>query len=417
MPRTLDVYLHRRLVGQLIQDEHGQMIFRYASSGLEAGDTVPLSHSLPLRNEPFGRNECRGFFAGLLPDDSKRQIIARNLGISARNDFAMLEQIGGECAGAVTFVPEGQGLPEHERSYRQLTSGELAKLLKDLPRRPLMAGEDGVRLSLAGTQDKIAVHVAGDQISLPLGPSPSTHILKPAIEHYEGIVFNEALCMRLAHAVGLHAAKTEIRQVEGIDYLLFERYDRRIAAGPEGSPGLLEREHQEDFCQALGIVPENKYQNEGGPSLKQCFDLLRQVSSVPVLDLRTMLDAVIFNFLVGNYDAHGKNFSIIYGRQTRLAPLYDVVSTAFYPELSTKMAMKLGGEYASEKITARNFDAFSDEVGLGKPMVRNRLRELAEAVLANLPNVCLGRSVEDVLASLVKTRCEKTLQRSVPRTE
>ena len=417
MPKTLDVYLHRRPVGQLIQDEHGQVVFRYADAWLDAAGAIPLSHSLPLRKEPFDRNECRGFFAGLLPDDSKRQIIARNLGISARNDFAMLEQIGGECAGAVTFVPEGQSLPEQECSYRRLTGEQLARVLKELPRRPLMAGEDGVRLSLAGAQDKIAVHVAGNQISLPLGGAPSTHILKPAVEHYAGIVFNEAFCMRLAHAVGLHTAKVEIRQVEGLDYLLIERYDRRAVASPDGSPGLLEREHQEDFCQALGVVPETKYQNEGGPSLKQCFDLVRQVSSVPVLDLRAILDAVVFNFLVGNHDAHGKNFSIIYGRQTRLAPLYDVVSTAFYPELSTKMAMKLGGEYVSEKITARHFDAFADEVVLGKPMVRSRLRELAEGVLTNRPTVETGHPVEKALASLVQARCEKILQRSVPGTE
>jgi serine/threonine-protein kinase HipA len=146
-----------------------------------------------------------------------------------------------------------------------LTSEQLARLLKELPRRPLMAGEDGVRLSLAGAQDKIAVHVAGDQISLPLGGTPSTHILKPAIDHYQGIVFNEAFCMNLAHAIDLNAAKIEIRKVEDIDYLLIERYDRRAVAAPSGAPGLLEREHQEDFCQALGVVPENKYQNEGGP--------------------------------------------------------------------------------------------------------------------------------------------------------
>lgn len=415
MTSALDVYLHRRLIGQLIQDERGEMTFRYAISWLEASNATRLSHSLPLRKEPFNRRECRGFFAGLLPDESKRQIIAKNLGISARNDFSMLEQIGGECAGAVTFLPEGQDLPQEECSYRPLTDEQLAGILKDLPRRPLMAGEDGVRLSLAGAQDKIAVHVAGNRISLPLGGAPSTHVLKPAVEHYEGIVFNEAFCMKLAHAVGLRVSKVEIRQVENIDYLLVERYDRRAVAGPEGSPGLLQREHQEDFCQALAIVPEQKYQNEGGPSLKQCFDLIREVSSVPVLDLGGLLDAVIFNFLVGNHDAHGKNLSIIYGRQTRLAPLYDVVSTALYPELSGKMAMKLGGEYASKEIAARNFDVFADEVGLGKPMVRDRLRELTGQVLANLSHMDAGHLVGKSLASLIQSRCERTLQKCLLR--
>jgi serine/threonine-protein kinase HipA len=159
MKRTLDVYLHQRLIGQLIQDEHGQMMFDYAGSWLKNPDAVPLSHSLPLRKERFTRNECRGFFGGVLPEESQREIIAKNLGISAKNDFAMLEQIGGECAGAVTFIRAGQTFPPRHDRYRPLTGHELAGILKQLPRRPLLAGEEGIRLSLAGAQDKIAVHV------------------------------------------------------------------------------------------------------------------------------------------------------------------------------------------------------------------------------------------------------------------
>ncbi len=155
MSRTLDVYLRRHLVGQLIQDENGQIAYYYAESWLNHAGAIPLSHSLPLKKERFNRNACRGFFAGILPDESKREIIAKNLGISASNDFAMLEQIGGECAGAVTFIPAGESLPERKCSYRPLTGEKLAEILRLLPRRPLMAGEDGIRLSLA--QHKIAV--------------------------------------------------------------------------------------------------------------------------------------------------------------------------------------------------------------------------------------------------------------------
>src|ERR1035438_6711852 len=104
MPRTLDVYLHTDLVGHLIQDGGGQMAFYHSERRLEKPGAPPLSQSLPLRKERFTRKQCRGFFAGILPDESKREIIARNLGISARNDYAMLERIGGECAGAVTLV-------------------------------------------------------------------------------------------------------------------------------------------------------------------------------------------------------------------------------------------------------------------------------------------------------------------------
>jgi serine/threonine-protein kinase HipA len=411
MPRTLDVYLRRHLAGHLIQDENGQMAYYYAESWLNHAGAIPLSHSLPLKKGRFNRNECRGFFAGVLPDESKREIIAKNLGISARNDFAMLEQIGGECAGAVTFIPAGESLPERKYSYRPLTGEKLAEILRLLPRRPLMAGEDGIRLSLAGAQDKIAVHISNNQISIPLGGAPSTHILKPAIERFEGIVFNEAFCMKLAHAIGLHTSKTEIGEVEGIDYLLIERYDRVAVKDSSGDPEYLEREHQEDFCQALGVIPENKYQNEGGPSLKQCFTLLRELSSAPVIDLQRLLDAVIFNFLVGNHDAHGKNFSFLYGRETRLAPLYDVLSTAYYPELAKKMAMKIGGEYASDKVLPKHFAQLADEAGLAKPMLKRRVLELAETILSKMPEVITKNPTTQAVAALIQSRCSKTLEK------
>ena len=416
MARTLDVYLRDELVGHLIQDDGGQMLFGYTKSWLQKPGAMPLSHSLPLRKERFKGNECRGFFGGLLPEQSKREIIARNLGISAHNDYAMLEQIGGECAGAVTFIPAGGPLPEGNYRYRVLSSKELAAVLRDLPRRPLLAGEDGIRLSLAGAQDKVAVRIEGDELSLPLGGAPSTHILKPAVERFEGVVFNEALCMKLASAVGLPAAKIEIRNVDGIEYLLVERYDRNSRQNPDGPP-TLERLHQEDFCQAHGIVSEMKYQKEGGPSLQQCFALLREVSSTPVIDLARLLDMVIYNFLVGNNDAHGKNFSLLYhgggaaGPDVRLAPLYDVVSTSYYPELSNHMAMKIGGAYSSGKVTQKNFEQLAEEAGLAKPIVRNRVPELAESVIANLANVEIAHPVAEAVAALIRKRCENVRDR------
>src|ERR1700722_10196912 len=261
MAKTLDVYLHSEFVGHLIQDDGGQMIFQYAESWLQRPGASPLSQSLPLRKERFSRNECRGYFGGILPEESKREIIARNLGISARNDYAMLEQIGGECAGAVTFVPTGDALPEKDYRYRMLSSEELAAVLRELPKRPLLAGDEGIRLSLAGAQDKVAVLVDGDEISLPLGGAPSTHILKPGGDRFAGVVANEALCMKLAAAIGIPTAKVDARSVEGMQYLLVERYDR-IYRADLGQEPVLERLHQEDFCQALGIVSEMKYQKE-----------------------------------------------------------------------------------------------------------------------------------------------------------
>jgi serine/threonine-protein kinase HipA len=323
----------------------------------------------------------------------------------------MLERIGGECAGAVTFLAHGQALPERNYSYRKLSANELAAILKELPKRPLLAGEDGVRLSLAGAQDKVAVRIEGGEVRLPLGGAPSTHILKPAVERFEGVVFNEAFCMTLAVAAGLSAAAVETGNVDGVDYLLVERYDRIHRPSAGGEP-VLERIHQEDFCQAHGIVPEHKYQKEGGPSLKQCFALLREVSTAPVIDLARLLDAVIYNYLVGNNDAHGKNFSLLYrgvgteNLEIRLSPLYDIVSTVYYPELTRDMAMRIGGEYSSEKVSARNFEQLAKEALLGAPLVRRRVTELAEKVIAVLPKVEVAHPVADKVAALIRQRAE-----------
>jgi serine/threonine-protein kinase HipA len=187
-------------------------------------------------------------------------------------------------------------------------------LLDELPRRPMMAGRDGVRLSLAGAQDKLPVVFDGQRIGLPTGGQPSTHILKPAISARASVqdsVFNEGLCLALAQAMGFPTAQARIFGVQGRQVLLVARYDRRV--GADGQPV---RIHQEDFCQALGVVPEMKYQNEGGPDLKACFDLLRKVTRPSAPQVLRFLDAVVFNALIGNHDAHAKNFSLLYARGT-----------------------------------------------------------------------------------------------------
>jgi serine/threonine-protein kinase HipA len=413
MSRILDVYLHRQRAGALTQNNQGDIVFEYDGNYLGNPSARPLSQSLPLAQKRFNRRECRPFFAGVLPEESKREIIAHNLGISAKNDFALLEQIGGECAGAVTFLPKGTPLPACEDAYRPLSETELASILRSLPKRPLLAGEAGIRLSLAGAQDKIAVKVEGGTICLPLNGSPSTHILKPRIERFEGVVFNEELCMRLSTAVGIPTAGVRIGVVEGIHYILVERYDRARVSPPGGGQPRLLREHQEDFCQALGIVSEHKYQGEGGPSLKQCFELVRNTSSLPLVDLQSLLNAVIFNLLIGNNDAHGKNFSLIYRTdgQTRLAPLYDLVSTVAYPELSPRMAMKIGGEYDSEKVGPKQIGKLADEAALSIPMVQNRVAELADAVMAALRAAKPEEPFAAGLAVQIRNRCQRIIQR------
>lgn len=383
MARVLDVYLFDRLIGKLIQSDTGTMKFRYDAVWLEADSTSILSHSLPKQTESFRAKECLGFFGGILPEESNRERIAKNLGISKENAFAMLAEIGGECAGAVSFLPEGQKLSRGNPGYKNLTGAELVAILNDLPKRPMMAGEEGIRLSLAGAQDKITVHCLNGRFSLPLNGAPSTHILKPAIERFEDTVINEAVCMKLAKAIGLSVADVEILQLEKTQVLSVTRFDRQV--GPDKG---ITRLHQEDFCQALSIVSEMKYQNEGGTSLKQTFSLLRAVSSVPAIDLQSLLDAVIFNFFIGNNDAHGKNFSLLYENGTvRLSPLYDLLSTVYYPELSANMAMKIGGQYQPKDIHPQHFEKLAEDAGLSKPIVLKRVPMIANKILAALPEI------------------------------
>jgi serine/threonine-protein kinase HipA len=402
MARTLNVYYDRELVGKLIQDDGGQMTFQYEKDWLTKAEPIPLSCSLPLREALFTQKESRAFFGGTLPEDGNRNVIARILGISDKNDFAMLEHIGGECAGAISFLPEDEKLSEDDNRYRELDDEELAKILRELPRKPLMAGEDGIRLSLAGAQDKIAVRVDDAKISIPRGSAPSTHVLKPAIDTYEGIVFNEAFCMTLANACDLNAAPIEIRKVEDIDYLLAQRYDRI-----QNNEANIRRLHQEDFCQALGIPSEIKYQSEGGPSLADCFALVRDVSSVPALDLIALLDAVIFNLLIGNHDAHAKNFSLLYmpDRSIRLAPLYDLVCTVYYAELTDKMAMKIGGEAKSTLIYPSQIERFAAAAGLAAAQTRARVSALTERLLGEIPGIEKPNAVSEGVAALIKERC------------
>jgi serine/threonine-protein kinase HipA len=395
MSLALHVWWDGRRVGELTRSEHGELGFAYAAEWLEDGTMQPLSASLPKQSEPFNRRECRPFFAGLLPEETQRDAAARALGVSRGNDFALLERLGGDVAGALQLLPPGEtpAPPAPDRRPTLLDEAGLIRLLDSLPTRPLLAGEAGLRLSLAGAQSKTPVVVLDGAVALPLPGQPTTHILKPPIPRFSATTENEAFAMRLAAAIGLDVAPVEARVVRERPFLLVGRYDRTSA-----TDGVVRRIHQEDFCQALGVPSETKYASEGGPTLKDGFGLLRRIAARPAVEVLKLLDAVIFNAVIGNADAHGKNFSILYADGgARLAPLYDLLSTVAYPELSPKFAMKIGKRATLAELDPRGWEKFAADAGLGLPLVRLRIGEIGAAVAGK---------AEGVAASLAHPRLD-----------
>lgn len=421
MAHPLEVWLLGVHIGTLAQVD-GRLSFAYTADWLAKSAaglaSTPLSQSLPLRAEPFDERATRPFFAGLLPEGAKRKLIAQTLHVSRQNDYALLDSIGGECAGAVTLLEPGQtpqalDAPE---AVRWLDDAQLLHVLDEMPLRPMLAGDEGLRLSLAGAQDKLPVVAEGDRIGLPLFGAPSSHILKPPIPAVDGSVFNEGFCMALASALKLDVAKAQIHQVADHPsprhYLLVERYDRQSEAKDH-------RLHQEDFCQALGVAPETKYQSEGGPTLAQAFELLRRATRPSAPHTLKLLDFVVFNALVGNHDAHGKNFSLLYSpKGAVLAPLYDALCTAVYPALTDKMAMKIGSKYKFSEVQARHWEQFAVDCSLSPALVKKRILEiakrlpdLARATLASFEAQGSCHAILGQIVTLIDQRCALTIRR------
>lgn len=411
MTRTLDIWWAGRLVGQLTQDRHGELGFAYAPEWLSDEAAQPLSASLPKRAEPFSRRECRPFFGGLLPEESQRDAAAQALGVSRANDFALLDRLGGDVAGALQLLPPGEAPtpPALDQRPNPLDDAGLIRVLDALPVRPLLAGEEGLRLSLAGAQSKVPVVLVDGAVALPAQGQPTTHILKPPISRFAATTENEAFVMRLAAAIGLDVAPVEARTVQDRTFLLVQRYDRAR------DNGFVRRIHQEDFCQALGVPPETKYASEGGPTFKDCFALLRRLAARPAVDVLKLLDAVIFNVIAGNADAHGKNFSILHGDEgPRLAPLYDLLATVAHPDLSPKFAMKIGKRATLAELDAKGWAAFAAEAGIGLPLVRRRVAEISKGAIARTGEVTaelvrpgFDRAAIESLAAMVRERAER----------
>lgn len=375
MSKTLDVYLHEIHVGKLTRNDSGELSFFYDTEYANEGRPA-LSLSLPTSQTLHEGGAVKAFFSGLLPDGAVLHRLSRYLGVSEENSFALLEAVGGECAGAVSFYPEGVKTPEtgdHDKEI--LDEKKLAEILELLKHRPLLTERDGLRMSLAGAQDKIAVYAEDGEIALVRGSTPTTHILKPLTADFRDSVHNELFCMLLAKLLGIPAAKVEMGRLNAMTYLLVERYDRQ-----KDEKGVVKRLHQEDFCQATGVAPAIKYEREGGPGISDCLNVIKNCSVKPAADQIDFLNRIMFNYMIGNSDAHGKNFSLLYKTaRPELAPGYDLISTAVYPRVSKKMAMKIGKKDDPERLFPTDWKQLVADTRVARKDLEERLAAMAEA--------------------------------------
>ncbi len=379
MSQHLTVWWDGVRVGALTLNQYGEPEFSYAEIWLAQANPRPISTALPIRPEPFDRRTTLPFFEGLLPEASQRTAVAQALGISERNEFRLLEALGGEVAGALEIWPDDTPPPSGVKaaSNAPLSDKALAALIERLPTRPMLAGGDaGLRLSLAGAQAKLPVVLVDGKIALPSAGQPTTHILKPQIARFDGTAENEALCMTLAQKIGLDVASVQYHAIGETRFVLIERYDRVHV-----EDGTIQRLHQEDFCQALGLTSAQKYAADGGPVFRDCFDLVRRATTRPAAEALKLLDAAIFNAIIGNADAHAKNFSLLFKPgSTELAPLYDLLSTVAYPDLSQRYAMKVAKRRTLEEIHHADWSKFAEDIGMRAPFVRRRVSERAVAI-------------------------------------
>ncbi len=373
--------------GRLVQKSNGNLQFRY-DPGYSG---PPISHAMPVQAEAQSHKLCQAVFGGLLLEGDGRDTLAKTLGVSANNDFGLLEEVGRDVAGAVAVLEPDETVPTTPE-VRRVNADELGQLLRHLPQRPLAVDpSEGIRLSLAGAQPKLPIILDAAGAALPINSAaPTTHILKPEPQAFPGLVDNEWFCMTLAAAAGLRVA--EVRKeisVSGLPYLVVERYDRDQMADP------IRRLHQEDFCQALGVPSTFKYQAEGGPGVRDAIALLRKATAVPVIELPRFWDALAFNWLIGNCDAHGKNYSLLYdaGSPT-LAPLYDLVSTVVYPELVTRLAMSIDGATQIADVDDKAWSELAAQVGVRRDFAMGTIRRVAGHAAAAAERVADDQGTE-----------------------
>lgn len=394
------VYWKRELVGRLWRSDGNHIHFAYDPSWVAAKKPM-ISFSMPVREDVYHK-EAQSFFGNLLPEGDFRRKIEQVFKVSSDNDFSLIKEIGGDCAGALSI---GNHETDDEEAYYETVSEEmLARIVKTEGVAGFGQAGQFNRLSLAGAQGKLPVRVNGQRIEIPHKGAASTHILKfnHQTGEYPALVENEYYMNRVAHHVGLKVVNCHLMANSHGTILVIERYDRTYDAWPE-------RFHQEDFCQALGYFHSNKYEKEGGPSFSNCVNFVRD--NLGILAVNSLIDWYLFNLLMGNSDAHGKNISLIHGQNAHtLAPFYDLICTRAYERLDRKLAMACGRQFDPDLIGVDDLRDLAQETGVTFRFMRSRIQRVWERVHTAMDQAKNDLEAQGLDAKLIQ-QVEQTLQK------
>ena len=402
------VYTEDTLAGELFTSDQG-ICFKYNQDYLSKGG-FPLSLSLPLTTEVHPQSSAEPFFEGLLPEGEQRRELGRLLHVSTASTMNLLRALAGECIGNLILADEEMDIADlqYKSAYTPLSPEELEVLLRpqSIERMNFIVSK---RLSLAGAQAKIGLyHEAGEWFATE-GLAPTTHIIKPASLFDSSLLINEFFMMRLASNCGIQVPDTSIIRYGEHYGFVVERFDRRRIEGKVIRIG------QEDFCQALSILPEAKYENDGGPGFKELFTTTLHQTAPPIQNILRLLRVVLFNYLTGNCDAHGKNFSLLQDPDSgylSLTPAYDLVNTTYYGNrLFRSMAMRIGKHSRIDSITEADFSLFSVETGVALEAISTELQSLCESITGSVDKVveAISQEAEEYLPE-VKLLREHLLQ-------
>jgi len=366
----------------IIENENGRWRLRYADSWHE----FPISPHFPIARQTFedtgDSRPIEWFFENLLPEGRLRELTAIRDRINSRDTWALLMRHGLETAGALSIIPNGLTVGS-EGTLVPLTQAALQAKIKESRARnlPLMASWETIRMSLAGAQEKLGLHIdPTGEFFLPQGSAPSTHIVKPdnVSADFPFCPANEFFCMRLARELKVPVPSVGLLHLPEPIYIIerFDRFPEQHAAREEGL-GTVKRLHQIDLCQALSVAPSRKYESECGLGLDDWFGILKgSFIARPIVAANAIVHWVVFNYLIGNLDAHAKNIAfLIHGQKATVAPFYDMLCVEAYLPGQT-MAMSIGGENKPGWVESQHWDSMASAAGVAPRLVRGVLSQM-----------------------------------------